>query len=726
MGETGVLNNFNIRASNYSKGGRVSTALTNYSYTQRLMATYATGLNENGWAFVGSGSRRWAEEGVIEGSFYDSWSYFIGVEKLINDKHSLNFTTFGSPYRRSGNSPNTQEVYNIKGIHYNAYWGWQDGKQRLERIRETFEPIYMLTHSWRLSNKSNLKTSLSYQTGKNSYSRLERGDDQLTQQGYQDFLDNPRSFDPKVNYNFVSSPSPIYYRYLSSYYNSDNRQEYDKINWDNTDKYSGPVLKNQINWDFLYQTNYWNGAAGLGSAYYLIEDVNEDNIFNFNTHYQTQLIKRIMFIGNISYQKTKSNNYRILTDLLGGLPIENKDFFRGIHLNILNENNLIGEGEKFNYNYDLFHQKLNTYGLFNFTFDRFDYQLGIDFTQTQFYRKGNYQNEYDLVNSLGNSEKHNFTDFGVKGSLLYKLNGKHFFKINSLYKTKAPFLNNSFINVRYLNFVPDEIKNNKIIAGDFNYIYRGKKLNAKISAYLTKIKDQSNTQTYYLDDDGESTGFLYQSIYGIDTRHIGIESAFNYKLSSILQLKSVISIGDFTYTNNPSVITYRDGVLLDGELLNTAYYKNYKISGTPQRAYNLGVEYRSPYYWWLSINGNILSHNYVSLNPGKHSDSFVVSGPPDSQETVDKLLQQERFSSEFYMNLSIGKSWKINKKGILASLNINNLLNNTQIKTGGFEQGYLGSYDIAFKESQQEIPKWGNKYWYQQGLSFFANLVYKF
>ncbi|MEK5777751.1 hypothetical protein VXE44_22050, partial [Acinetobacter nosocomialis] len=83
------------------------------------------------------------------------------------------FTSFGAPTRRSTGSPNTQEVVDMMGIYYNSYWGWQDGEKRNERVKKTFEPINMLTHHWNINNKSKLTTTVSYQFGKESSSRLD-------------------------------------------------------------------------------------------------------------------------------------------------------------------------------------------------------------------------------------------------------------------------------------------------------------------------------------------------------------------------------------------------------------------------------------------------------------------------------------------------------------------------------------------------------------------------
>ena len=130
------ITNFSTRASDYSIGGRLSFSLTNYSYTQRLMATYATGMQDNGWAYAISGSRRWANEGVIDGTLYDAWSYFLSVERRISSKQSLNFTAFGAPYRRAGNSPNTQEVFDLAGIRYNAYWDIKGKKNEMNECEK--------------------------------------------------------------------------------------------------------------------------------------------------------------------------------------------------------------------------------------------------------------------------------------------------------------------------------------------------------------------------------------------------------------------------------------------------------------------------------------------------------------------------------------------------------------------------------------------------------------
>ena len=182
--------NFILRTSLYQKGLRVSYSSTNTSYTNRVLATYSTDYKN--WDFTFSVSRRWAEEGHFQGTFYDANSLFIGIENKINDNHSINFSGIYAYNRRGKSSPNTQEVYDLQSENYNSYWGWQNGMKRNSRVKKLEEPIFLLTHYWDISTKSKLETSLFYQIGSMGNSRL--------------------------NYSNGPNPDPSYYRKLPSYY----------------------------------------------------------------------------------------------------------------------------------------------------------------------------------------------------------------------------------------------------------------------------------------------------------------------------------------------------------------------------------------------------------------------------------------------------------------------------------------------------------------------------
>lgn len=135
LGTIGGETNINTCAGQIRKQNNLSYAMANKSYNHRLMYTYATGMQENGWAFVLSGSKRWAENGYAEGTWYDAYSYFLAAEKKLSDKHSLALTFLGSPYKRAMQAGAVQEVYDLTGTHYyNPNWGYQGDEKEMQKF----------------------------------------------------------------------------------------------------------------------------------------------------------------------------------------------------------------------------------------------------------------------------------------------------------------------------------------------------------------------------------------------------------------------------------------------------------------------------------------------------------------------------------------------------------------------------------------------------------------
>ena len=129
-GYNGATNIFGT-ASEVRKGFRVS-ALTNSSlYRLRVMASYATGMMDNGWSFAANVSARLGGNDWIKGVYYRSLSYYLAADKKINDQNTLSFVFFAAPGERGAQMASTQEVYDLVGDNmYNSNWGYQNGKVR--------------------------------------------------------------------------------------------------------------------------------------------------------------------------------------------------------------------------------------------------------------------------------------------------------------------------------------------------------------------------------------------------------------------------------------------------------------------------------------------------------------------------------------------------------------------------------------------------------------------
>ncbi|MDR2121544.1 MAG: carboxypeptidase regulatory-like domain-containing protein [Flavobacteriaceae bacterium] len=715
---------YDTRASSYRKGLNLSYSFTNRTYQNRVMATYSTGMLPSGWAFTVSGSRRWMEEGVTDGTYNDSYAYFAAIEKKLSDRHRINLTAFGAPSRKTGSSPNTQEVYDLRGKNYNAYWGWQDGEKRSERVKRIFEPIFMLSHYWDISDKTKLTTTASYQFGYNKSSRLNRFE--------------------------ADNPSPIYYKNLPSYWlNSGNESEAEYLlnAWKSND-----TSITQVNWDRLYNTNYnapyytdpYTGEVGKRASYFLVDDVIEDKTFNAATHLQTRFTDNWKFFFNVNYQNLASDNYREVNDLLGADFVVNKNYFLNgdgsdtsiDDYNIMRPGSVARKGDKTEYYYKLYKQEVTANATTRVNINRWDVAFSVLVGWNESYRDGQFKHGLYADNSYGKSGKENFLELGFKTGITYKINGRNFIALNTGYYESAPTLNEIFANPRLDNTVAPDLTNQKINASDISYILRAPSVKARATGYYTKIQDAVEISRYYSQGvglDGTADAFISEVLTGVEKDYLGAEFGIDWKISPTLTLSGIAAVGQYTYADNPNLYILSDASpgLHD---YGKAYIKDYKITGTPQKGYSLGLRYSSPKYWWVGVSGNFLQDIYSDISALSRTMNFILAdvNDPDSvysgvtEESVKKALKQKQYQDVFMLNANIGKTFRFGKYNIGVSASVNNVLNNRKLVTGSFEQGRYANYTQLAADQARENPLFGHKLYYDKGRTYFFNVYFRF
>ena len=86
---------------------------------------------------------------------------------------------------------------------------------------------------------------------------------------------------------------------------------------------------------------------------------------------------------------------------------------------------------------------------------------------------------------------------------------------------------------------------------------------------------------------------------------------------------------------------------------------------------------------------------------------------------------QEEFDGGFMLDLSIGKYIRLQKgRSLSINLTLNNVTNNTDMKTGGYEQNRDDNYDDGRDRPYQFSRH--SKYYYAQGLNGFLNVGFRF
>lgn len=715
----------NTRASTYRKGSRVSFSGTNTNYSWRTMGTHVSGMNTNGWAFVVSASRRWANEGYFEGTDYDASSVFASVEKKFNDKHSLNFTSIYAQNSRGKSSPNTNEVTKLAGEKYNSYWGWQDGKKRNSRDKDVEEPINMLSHYWKITSKTNLNTNVSYQFGKIGNSRLD--------------------------YQGADNPDPTYYRNLPSYYTSLwNQADYTDFQGDDAanialSKNAIFLTNRQLNWKGIYNTNL--STHDGHSAYILYEDRTDDKIWNANTILSSQLADNISLNAGASFRKLNSHNFANLLDLLGGQYYEDYDNFQvgsEQQSDLNNPNRIVFAGDKFAYNYNLLATTYDAFTQFKFVYKKVDFYLGQTFSKSEYQREGLYKNGLYPTNSFGKSNKYSFENFGFKGGLTYKLSGRQYLSFNGVYMTKAPTLRNVFPNARINDNTTIGLSDENITSYDASYIVRMPKFKSRLTAYYANIKNATETSFFFgegiFDDDGGDGGdaFVAETVTNIEKLNIGAELGMEYQITSTIKLLASAAYGENTYNNNPNVSLNNDNLASPTNTnptidFGTTKLKGYRLSGGPQTAASFGVEYRDPKFWWVGANANYLANNYLDVASLLRTENFFKNPfdelglpfPETNNDRAKELLKQEQFDAFYLFNITGGKSWKVGSQTFGFFASINNILD-TSYKTGGFEQARNANFREVNQDVSSGTPAFAPKYFYGNGRTYFVNLYINF
>lgn len=749
------LTNIDPMASKVRTGWRGSVLTNSALYRLRLMMTYSSGELDNGWSYAFSASARLGGNDWIKGVYYRSFGYYGSVEKKFGEEHKLGLTFMAAPGQRGAQNGSTQEVYDLMGDNmYNSNWGYYNGKVRNARVKKTHEPIAILKYDFTPESKK-LKASATvlYRFGKNGYTAL-------------DWYDAP-------------DPRPDYYRNLPSYFFMDNtdynRLNYSKYMWAKEQWEQDIPSITHINWDRLYAVNAMNSTADGNRSKYVIEERRTDQQdLNFAANAKWSPVNCFTLAGGLSYKWNRTEYYKILDDLLGGDYYVNIDQFaeRDYASSVtMYQNDLdyylkngkaqtLKQGDKYGYDYYANVRRAEAWASGKFSKFGLDVALAGRIGYTKYWREGllrkglfpgldangqpmTYEGKVittydpitgDAITSLGKSEVKDFLTGAAKLNVSYVIPGGHRVYANAAFIADAPNFNQAFISPRTRNSIVPNLKTNKTLTADLNYAYSNSGYDVRVTGYYTAIKDQSKVMSFYDDAQNSFTNF---AMSGIDQRHIGLELGFKVPLPvPNLALQGVVSYGQFVYTSNPKMYQTYDNsaaIVEDTYGVTIPYWKSHPtadgktvkhyVSGTPQLATSLGLSWNKN-YWFVDADVDYFDFAYLDMNPLYRTD-MATSGP-DTTVTpteIEYMAAQEKFKGAVLVNASVGKSWYIKRNYQLGfSLQVKNILNTTNLRTGGYEQTRLVDNTV----SKERYYRFDSKYFYMSGINYMLNIYFRF
>ena len=324
----------------------------------------------------------------------------------------------------------------------------------------------------------------------------------------------------------------------------------------------------------------------------------------------------------------------------------------------------------------------------------------------------------------------------------------------------------------------------KIVGGDLTYSFNYPLVRGRVTGFYTQFWNGTELNGYY---DDEARTFVNQSLTGINRRHMGVEAAAAVKLGMYFTLTGVLSIGDYRYTSNALAITSAENGMALAENANGPIYElrdsvllnGLRVATGPQLNTSLKLSFFHPKMWFADVTVNYFDWSYLDYAPArrmqglftgvradgsqvngsykdvhKYHPTDALTGPHDAfardeagniiydKYGVEKLAYPYSLMSDqemltatnplhrFLVDVSIGKLIYLkNRQSISINLTVNNLLNNTHFKTGGYQQARLPRQSKQNSEQSVITPnawKFPSKYYYAWGTNFYLNLQYKF
>jgi len=546
------------KTTDVEKGGSISVGVGHDGF-QKYGATVSTGLLDSGLAVTVSGAKI-KGDGYVDGTEFEGYNYFVNISKQLGTDHKLSLTSFGAP-QRHGQRQNRSSIERYRnaesGIKFNPDWGIKNGN--VTHIEDNFyhKSQTSLNHYWTISDKTSLSTAL--------YASWGTGGGGGTAGANRDLF----------GIRIGGDDQPV-------------------------------------DLDNIVEINRANGEQGLGSEAFLRASRNDHSWYGILSTFKTDLSDNLALVAGLDLRTYTGEHFREVTDLLGGSYV----------LDSSDENNpnaALKVGDMFSYHND---GEVGWQGLFTQLEYNNDIVAGFisaSVSNTS-YRRIDYFN-YLNSDPLQETDKYNFTGFGIKGGANYNLNENHNVFVNVGYFEKAAEFGAVFqdFDNEHIN---EDAENQKIFSAELGYGFRAENFSANINLYRTQWNDRTESDNFSEESSPGSGVFIdyFVNLTGVNALHQGVEFDFNYRPSDKLTFTGMISIGDWKWTDNlENIQIFDENQNPVGDPINI-FTKDLKVSDAAQTTAALGMDWKLLEKTHFTVDYNYFGNYYADYNPSDRTD----------------------------------------------------------------------------------------------------------
>ena len=670
--------NITAQSIDAKKGGSVWYGFGNDGMNTIGMKV-STGLMKNGWAVTVLGSRKWGD-GYVQGTWFNSYNYFINVSKRFNDSHSLSLTAFGAPQKHNKRSSQdgltimeyqtyAKRVMNGDSPYkYNPTFGYDlQGQRRSSNLNTYHKPQISLAHNWEINHKSRLSTTL--------YMSLASGG------GY--------SGQGRGTYNGTSLSNSSWYGATNGIPNTLFRNE------DGTFGYN------------LIQE--MNMASTTGSNMVMSQSNNSHQWYGLVSTYTNRFFDgKLNFLAGIDlrYYIGKHNNKII--DLYNGAYFMDDSSRKNVKV----ENNAaaadpnwkyekLGIGDVVYRDYDGHTNQEGGYiqGELNLLDKRLTIVASGSLSNTGYQRIDHFY--YDKAHAK--SKTYNFLGGTAKAGINYNIDRHNNVYGNVGYISRAPFFSQGvFLSSNVSNAANPDPLNEKVFSAEIGYGYSSPIFSATVNGYYTKWLDKTTTRSGDITAGEHAGDRYYLNMSGVDARHMGVEVNFTLVPANWVEFNGMLSLGDYEWASNATGYFYNQlgqplkdlagnlasGILAEDHAKATLLQKGRKVGGSAQTTAALGVTFRPFKGFRIGADWTVADRNY--------SDYTISSSSYTANGTV-KVGTPWRIPWGNQLDLNASYRFKIGGVDAVLSGNIHNLCNYNYVMDAYTDSGVVGTWENAFR-----------------------------
>jgi len=566
------------RSTDAIKGGSVSYGIANDGY-EKIGFAVSTGLTPNNWAITLLGSKT-KSNGYIQGTEYEAYSYFVNISKKINDAQQLSFTAFSAPQwhnqRNSGDKLLITEWQKqpLK-YKYNASYGFDMNGQRKQSSYNYYnKPQISLNHSWTIDEKSSLSTAV--------YLSLGDGGGW----GGQGFTAADRT-----NWYGSSAGAPN-----NTFRAADGTFDYGAIYKLNTDPTntngSKMIMSTAIN------QHVWVGALST---------------------YTTKIGQNIDIYGGLDLRYYKGTHTNQITDLYGGNFFIDATSVRPLLSDQSWKTRKLRVGDVVYRDYDGFVESQGLFGQAEYNKDGLSAFISVSGSNTANWRYDRFY--YDSSSALSSTVS--FLGYSAKGGANYNINSNHNVFANIGIISKAPFFSGgAFLQSTTSNETNPNAVNEKAFSAELGYGFRSKYFTANVNVYRTEWMDKTLVRAI----NAGTQASLVANLQGLNSLHQGIELDFLAKPHKDIEIRGMVSLGDYTWQNNATGYLYDSQgqpVDVNGNVVAmlspqqgsvSVNLKGIKDGNSAQTTAFLGLDYQILKGFRIGLEANYFGRNYSYFN----------------------------------------------------------------------------------------------------------------